>query len=212
MTRTPSGFTLVELVIALFITAIIFAMGYGAVNQTLAHRGELEEQQARLLAVQTTMRLFAQDFGQIVARPVREPIGDGWQPSVESSADAKSTGGGQALISLTRSGWANPAGIQRPALQRVTYTFENGTLFREYYPVLDAILGSKMTRREVLKDIRSVNVRYLQGPKQWVDQWPTQPIQSTVPFGAQRQRPMAIEVTVDLHDWGKIVRLFEIPR
>src|SRR5215213_4073919 len=82
--RSPQGFTLVELLIALFITAIMFAMGYGAVNQTLAHRGELEEQQTRLLAAQTAMRLFAQDFGQIVARPVREPVGTGWLPAVLS--------------------------------------------------------------------------------------------------------------------------------
>ena len=213
MTRASAGFTLVELLIALFITAIIFAMGYGAVNQTMAHRGQLEEQQARLLAVQTTVRLFAQDFGQIVARPVREPVGDGWQPSVESSEDAKTTGGGRALISFTRGGWANPAGIQRPALQRVTYSFENGTLSREYYPVLDATLASKMIRRDVLKDVRSVKLRYLERlPQQWAEQWPTKPVQANEPYDAQRQRPMAIEVTLDLEDWGKIVRLFEIPR
>src|SRR5829696_8463909 len=154
--KRTRGFTLVELLIALFITAIMFAMGYGAVNQTLAHRSELEEQQARLLAVQTTIRLFAQDFGQIVARPVREPVGTGWQPAVLSTANANSTAGGQVLVSFTRGGWASPAGIQRPALQRVTYSFENGVLRREYYPVLDATLGSKVIRREVLKDVRSV--------------------------------------------------------
>jgi len=36
-----------------------------------------------------------------------------------------------AIVTLTRAGWANPAGIQRPALQRVTYILENGTLRRE---------------------------------------------------------------------------------
>ena len=68
--------------VALFITAILFAMGYGAINQALTHRGAIEEQQARLLAVQTTMRVLAQDFGQLAARPVRDPIGDTWQPAL----------------------------------------------------------------------------------------------------------------------------------
>ena len=58
------GFTLIELMVALFITAIVFAMGYGAVNQALNSRQSLEDRQARLLAVQTTMRVLAQDFDQ----------------------------------------------------------------------------------------------------------------------------------------------------
>ena len=212
MDRSSQGFTLVELLIALFITAIMFAMGYGAVNQTLAHRGELEEQQARLLAVQTTIRLFAQDFGQIVARPVREPVGTGWQPAVLSTANSNSTAGGQVLVSLTRGGWANPAGIQRPALQRVTYSFENGVLRREYYPVLDATLANKIIRRDVLEDVRSVTVRYLEKPEQWAEQWPTKPVDVNSAYQEQRQRPLGIEVAIELEDWGKIVRLFEVPR
>src|SRR6266850_1665979 len=42
------------------------------------------------------------------------------------------------LAALTRGGWTNPNGLQRPGLQRVAYFFENGTLRREYWTVLDA--------------------------------------------------------------------------
>ena len=80
-----SGFTLVELLVALFITAILFTMGYGTVNQAMNHRGAIEEQNARLLAVQTTLRLMAQDFEQITPRPVRQPLGNNtWYPALMS--------------------------------------------------------------------------------------------------------------------------------
>ena len=45
------GFTLVELLVALFITAIMFAIGYRALDQALTSRQELDEHTARLIAV-----------------------------------------------------------------------------------------------------------------------------------------------------------------
>jgi general secretion pathway protein J len=214
----PRGFTLVELLVALFITAILFAMGYGAINQVLANRGAIEEQQARLLALQTTMRIFAQDFGQAAPRPVREPIGDTWQSAFRGEVAALGqTQSGQALISLTRAGWANPAGIQRSTLQRVSYVFENGVLRREHWPVLDTTLANKTTRRELLSRVRSIALRYMDGSRQWVERWPIQGAQlqnvsPPQPDASQRQRPLAVEVTLELEDYGRIVRIFEIPQ
>ena len=76
-TRTSAarGFTLIELMVAIFITAMLLAMGYGAVNQAFANHAALDARQERLLAVQTTMRLFTQDLTQLTPRPVRQPLG-----------------------------------------------------------------------------------------------------------------------------------------
>jgi len=48
---------------------------------------------------------------------------------------------------------------------------------------------------------------------QWQDQWP--PTTNTTLVGqAQdstlRQRPLAVEITLDTEDWGKVVRIVEI--
>src|SRR5215213_4131514 len=153
--KRTRGFTLVELLIALFITAIMFAMGYGAVNQTVNNSGALEEQQARLLEVQTAMRVLTQDLQQIAARPVREPIGSNWQAALV--ADEPTNSPSMPLLSFTRTGWANPAGLQRPALQRVSYFFENDTLRREHLPVLDATLSSQPIKRELLTHLHAMN-------------------------------------------------------
>ena len=70
--RRPSGFTLVELLVALFITTILFAMGYGALSQALNNRKEVEEQTARFSAVQQALRVMEQDFELMQPRPVRD--------------------------------------------------------------------------------------------------------------------------------------------
>ena len=70
MSPRPRGFTLIELAVAIFITAVLFAIGYGAVNQAVNNREALEERQERLLAVQTTMRVLGQDIGQLALRPL----------------------------------------------------------------------------------------------------------------------------------------------
>jgi general secretion pathway protein J len=195
------GFTLIELLVALFITAVLFAMGYGAVNQAVNSRKGLEEQQARLLAVQTTMRLFAQDFGQLAPRPVRQPVGSGHLPDLVAASNT------QPFVTLTRGGWANPAGLQRPALQRVAYFLEKGTLRREYWPVLDAMLATPTKRRELLTGVKSVIVRYMDGTGTWGPQWPP----NGASAGFERLRPIAVEVTLELEDWGHLVRIFEVP-
>ena len=213
-----NGFTLVELLVALFITAILFAMGYGAVNQAMANKGAIEEQNRRLLEVQTTMRLMAQDFEQAVPRAVRDPVGgETWIAAFESQAAAQGSNRQAALLSVTRSGWANPAGIQRPTLQRVSYVLEDKVLHRDHAPVLDATQSTELVRRNLLTNVKSVALRFMDNSRNWVDEWPSQaipdlPNQSLYPQPKARDlaRPLAVEVTLELEDWGKIIRIFEI--
>lgn len=197
------GFTLVELVVALFITAIIFAMGYGAINQALTDRDAVTARQERLNAVQGTMRILVQDFAQLAPRPVREPVGDGWQPAIRARQESPE------LVTFTRAGWANPAGIQRPTLQRVAYILENGTLRRIHWPVLDSPLSNDPLRRNLLDKVKTVTFRYMDEARQWREQWPPQ-VDPSNADKSLRVRPIAVEVTVELEDWGKIVRIIEV--
>src|ERR1019366_2645391 len=89
MGRT-AGFTLVELLVALFITAIMFTIGYRALNQAFSSRKEVDEQSARLIAVQQALRTIEQDFELLQPRPVRNLIGDGYLPAFMSSPNVAS--------------------------------------------------------------------------------------------------------------------------
>lgn len=225
------GFTLIEVLVAVFIAFVMFAMGYGTINQAISTRGALKEKQARLIELQTAIRVLEQDFVQLTPRPVRQPIGDEpSQPALQGSANgtqssgfvsslggggaaasASTTSGSAPLVALTRAGWANPTGLQRPAEQRVAYFFENGTLRREYWYVLDPTLSSTTARRDLLTKVKSVTFEYLDLTHTWQPQWP--PATVTGPQALEsslRIRPIAVRVTLDTEDFGKIARIIEV--
>lgn len=232
--RFRGGFTLIELLVALFIAAIMFAMGYGAINQALQSRGSIRRHQETLVQLETAMRVMEQDFVQLAPRPVRDPVGDqylaclqGAPPSdtVDSadtsdssdtassdSSDSSDTAQGPPpLVQLTRNGWSNPTGLPRPELERVAYVLDNGTLVREHWNVLDATLASVPVKRNLLKRVRSVSFRYMSLTRSWTDTWPPVTVSAEgVQDSAYRMRPLAVEVTLDTQAWGKIVRIFEI--
>lgn len=206
--RHTRGFTLLELLVAMFIAAIIFAMGYGAINQGVKNRVELQEQQASLLELQTAVRVIMQDFVQLAPRPVRQPVGNDYYPALMSNTSTMPTTGGpaQPVVVLTRAGWTNPSGLQRPALQRVAYYLDKGTLLRDYWTVLDATQSSKPVQRELLTHVKSIELRFYSQGQTWGTQWPL----SQRPEDYE-SRPIAVEVTIDTESWGKIMRLIELP-
>jgi general secretion pathway protein J len=223
------GFTLIELIVALFITAIIFSVGYGGVNQALRNHEQLKEHQARLTEVQNAVRVMVQDFSELAARPIRDPLGQNWVASFTTGgADATASGSASPapappdadddddtepsaadgipdLIAFTRGGWANPAGVQRPTLERVSYRFANGTLRRMHWAVLDGTEASLPVRRDLLSHVKSVAFRFMNEERVWVTQWPA------LGSSSLRSRPFAIEITLELEDWGHIVRVIEVP-
>jgi general secretion pathway protein J len=203
--KRPRGFTLVELIVAVFITTIIFALGYGAINQAVKNRTALESTQDRLIAVQGAIRGILQDFSQLAPRPVREPLGEGYQPAI--FADARSP----ALVTFTRGGWANPAGVQRSTLQRVRYVFQDGTLRREYWTEVDATLDPKPRSRVLLDHVKQVRLRYMDDGRTWREQWPPMGVTATPTPRDLRWRPIAVELTLELEDWGTLTRIVEVP-
>ena len=204
------GFTLIEVVIAMFIAAIMFAIGYGAINQALRDRDELNLSQARVTEIQRGMRVIAQDFAQMSDRPSRDSTGTGQlMPAV--SADGRS----DTLVLFSRNGWSNPAGIQRPAEQRVRYRFIDGSLVREHWLSVDPALNAKPRQRVLLTKVKAVEIRFLDPlSRQWRTEWPV-----AAPAGPANPgnihllmtRPLAIEFTVVFEDWGRVLRLFEVP-
>jgi general secretion pathway protein J len=211
--RVPSsamrsrGFTLLELLVAMFIAAVMFAIGYGAIRQAMNNHGALQEQQARLGELQTAMRVMEQDFVQLAPRPIRQPVGDGWLPALIGQSDPQA----QPVVQFTHGGWNNPSGVQRPGLQRVAYFLEKNTLRREYWTVLDPTLQNTTMKRDLLTHVKTLTFRYMDVSRTWQTQWPPTAVAgATGQESALRMRPIAIEITVETEDWGKIVRTIEV--
>lgn len=205
-TASPQrGFTLIEVLVAVFIFAVIAVLAYGGYIDAAEQSERAGEQMKRLQQLQTTVRLMTQDFEQLAPRPVRDLLGQGGlEPALESDARSRN----EYLVALTRGGWSNPAGVQRPTLQRVRYVLEVDKLRREYWPVLDATLGNEPLKRELIDKVENVRIRFLDANKQWHEQWP--PVNTQGSVNAVRLRPAAVEVVLELEDFGEITRLIEV--
>jgi general secretion pathway protein J len=206
-----AGFTLIEVMIAMFIAAIMLALGYSAINQAAKDKDSHTVSQARITEIQRGMRVVAQDFAQMVARTARDTQGGG---NIEPAVVA--TNKDNTLITFTRAGWSNPAGVQRPAEQRVRYQFIDGSLVREHWLSVDAALDAQPRQRILLTKVKSVEMRFLDPvSRNWREDWPavtsSGPVNATNIDQLLRTRPLAIEVTIVLEDWGRVQRLFEIP-
>lgn len=200
------GFTLVEIMVAVLIAAILAAMAFGAVGEALQNRDRIRTNGARVTALQVTIRTLVQDFSQLDSRPIRQPLGDGYLPALVATV------GNSTQVAFTRGGWANPAGVQRSTLQRVRYELRDGVLYRDHWLALDAQLIPEPVPRRLLDGVRAFRLRYMNDGRQWQDTWPPAPVGGGAPTEReQRWRPIAVEVTLQLEDWGTITRTIEVP-
>jgi general secretion pathway protein J len=194
------GFTLLEILVATVILAIMGLMAYRAVSEARVAVANAEGHLERLRAVQRTMQVVTADFRTLTRRPVRESIGDGYRAALLRDPNASS------LVELSHAGWPNGAGTPRGTVQRVVYRLEDGKLYREHWTVLDATLATQPVRRELLDGVESVSLRYMTPGREWIAEWP--PIGTAgLDFVA---RPIAVEITIVLNDYGEIRRLVEV--
>ncbi len=200
--RGAAGFTLLEVLVAIAIFVIVGVMAMSGYNELSSQSVKLEERMARVRKVQTAMFKLTQDFEQLEPRPIQQSLGAVTDPALRS--DHRN----QDVAEFSHAGWSNPAGIQRPTLERVTYRLVEKKLLRDRWPVMDRTLANEPLTTELLDHVVSVKLRFMDATHNWQEQWPGA---NTAAAVSARALPIAVEITVELEDWGTIVRLVEIP-
>jgi general secretion pathway protein J len=128
-------------------------------------------------------------------------------PGFQSGFADSSSASALPLAELTRAGWSNTAGQQRGTLQRVAYALVGDVLKRSYTTALDTVQGTKPVIQDLFGQVKTVQFRYLDNNQTWQNQWPP----ATMPQPeALWSRPVAVEITVEFKDWGRIRRLIEV--
>jgi general secretion pathway protein J len=190
------GFTLLELLVALAIFAVLGVAAYAGLDVVLASKDRLEARSEELGRLQMLFVLMTRDIEQTARRSVRDNYGDPLPALL----------GSDTTLEFTRAGWRNPAGLRRSHLQRVAYGLTDETLTRATWDVLDRAQDSEPRTATLLGDVTALEIRYLDATGEWRADWPP-------PAGAQRAAaalPRAIEITLEVKGWGSIMRLFRV--
>lgn len=189
------GFTLLELLVALAIFALVAVMAYGGLRSVLDADRAVERQGKRLAELQSALLFIERDIAQVVDRGIRDELGDS-RPAL--------LGGLDRPLELTRGGRSNPGGLARSDLQRIAYGVEDDALVRLSWRVLDRAQDSQPDRLRLAGQVRGLRLRFLDANREWSDVWP--------PASGAAGLPLALELTLELEDWGAIQRLFQLPR
>ncbi|AKM10588.1 type II secretion system minor pseudopilin GspJ [Croceicoccus naphthovorans] len=175
-----NGFTLVEMLVALVIFAVIaggaLAMLRFSVDAEISGRNATQRiaDQRRFIAVWTA------DLAQAAARPARDE-GGLMHAAMEDGADG-------ALIALTRSGWDNPGGEARSSLQRVIWRVENGRLVRIGMPFTDG--ASRPEPSPMAQVSGQPRLRFRAPEGNWIDRWQPEK-QTDLPTAVELLLPQA---------------------
>lgn len=187
---TTGGFTLLELLVALSIFALISVSLYGSLSSMLTTKAQLEADSEKLRELQTTVRIIGRDIEQAVDRPIR---------TVYESRDAMMWSEIPGVFELTTSGRRNPLLRKRSSLQRVSYRLEDGMLIKDSWPVLDRGVEVEPFSQVLLRGVEGFELSFEEGSGPTHRQWPPQ---------GKDGLPKTVQIHLDLKRWGRIDRLF----
>ncbi len=199
--QRQSGFTLLEVVVAVAIFAVMYTIAASGLSSALKSREVVEAQAERLAEVQKGITILARDIEQAVNRPIRDAYADE-QPAMSGGSI------GSQVLEFTRGGLRNPANYHRSHLQRVGYTLQEGELWRLTWARVDRGLEAEPKYARLLTEVEGVELRFLGRDNQWLDNWPPPPPSN--PEDKQEALPRAVEINIQLKDWGTIRRLLRV--
>ncbi|MFZ4748363.1 MAG: type II secretion system minor pseudopilin GspJ [Sphingomonas sp.] len=175
-----SGFTLIELMVALFIFGMLAAAGVSLLSFGVRAQAAATQRLEDIADLRRFSTLLASDLAQALPRIARGP--DGQPVRAFTGNDGRSD---RLVMGYVRSGWTNPEGVPRAGIQRVDVTLGEGRLTRTAYPMVD---GSVAPAGVVLADrVEQLTMRYRDRKGEWRPRWENALLDTT---------PAAVEMTV----------------
>lgn len=191
------GFTLLEILIALAIFAILAMLSLSALTSVIDSRRSSDANAERLSERQMALAIFERDLSQLAPRATREASGELAAPFQ----------GNVGQLSFTRGGFLNPLQeTTQSDLTRVSYVGGSG-LQRQIWPVLDAAPGTQGQTRALLT-AESVQFTYFDAQRGAHPSWP--PEETTETEETPALFPTAIRLHINLGAEGILERYVAI--
>jgi general secretion pathway protein J len=189
--KRSAGLTLIELMVALVVVAVLGIMSFRAVATATETRNGLADQLQRWRDIGRFMQRVELDLAQIEARPGAR--GGGAAMTLVAGSD-----GAVLEFSFLRGDGANHR------TRRYGYRFAAGQVLLLRWSGSDA--ASTPGRSAVLADVKGLRFRFYQADGRKSDSWPPEVVAET----AAMALPAAIEIELELADAGTIRRLLPL--
>ncbi|MGE6317140.1 type II secretion system minor pseudopilin GspJ [Shewanella baltica] len=197
LTSLQRGFTLLEMLIAIAIFAMIGLASNAVLSTVLTNDEVTRTFSTRLKALQQGFGAIERDLAQMVARTPRLLEGGRGSTVFQTGNDILDSES-EALV-FYRLGWLNPDGLlPRGSLQSVAYVVHEGRLERWYFPYPEPEFGAEPIKTVVIDKVLSVEYSFFMD-----DKWERK-VEAT-------KLPKAIAMEIEIEGLGKIQRKFLLP-
>ena len=190
------GFTLLEILLALTIFAIVGLVSSQLLSQTVDSQATLSASGQRLQDIHRAMQVLQRDFMQLTNRPIRDEFG---------ALQAPLLIGTDGMVEFTRAGWRNPLGLPRAEVQRVAYRWDDEKLLRAYWIVLDRAQDSEPTHQTLLEGVSQIEFYALDESGNEYPFWPNPGL------SGPGLNLVGVLVRLDVEPFGVIERIWEVP-
>lgn len=183
------GFTLVEMMVALFIFGILASGAVMLLRFSVDAEAQSRQKLAEIAQLRRFVAVWNADLAQAVPRMARDE--EGQRRLAFEYGDSLGEG---VFLRMTRGGWSNYSGDPRPSVQKVEYRLNGQRLERRGYEQLDGAWPQDGSM--VLDGVRVVTMRLREKRGTWLTDWDPR---------VAREMPVAAEITIERIDAPTIV-------
>lgn len=193
------GFTLIEILVALSVFAIIATITSSSLYYAFTTRTRVSAQAERLNSIQLAVSMMQQDVSQIVDRAIRGNDMRLFPVMV----------GQERYLEFTRDGESNPGSMEkRSTLKRIALVCEDDKLIRRTWSTLDPKDRDAYEDKILLDQLTSCHFNYLNQSLELLNEWREQAVTANQ---KKETFPKAVQINVRIKDWGDMNLLFTIP-
>lgn len=193
-----SGFTLLEIMVAVAIFAVLAAMAYGGLNSVVRAQIAVRESSDALNTLARALAHFEKDLAQAYSRSARGAYGS-FEPALVGDSNSLTV----TTMVITASATGPSA-----APVRVRHSLAQARWLRVQTTALDLAPATPETARLILDDFSGASLRYLDAQLLEHDRWP--PANAGQEGASPDRLPRAVELRLTSTRFGEVRRLIAL--